>query len=72
MGNSVIELGSLTISLKVKKILKRSGINSEVIRVGRGGDNGCSYGIRFRSQFLYDAIHLLKMAGIKYSLYNGP
>ena len=71
MGYSLIELNSVTQAFKVKKILKRSSINAEVLRVGKlNGDRGCTYGIRFRANFLYDVIHILKNAGIDYSLVN--
>ena len=73
MGQSVIVLGSVTDGLKVRKALRRNGINAEVIRVsGRSNDSGCSYGIKFRSEFLYDVVRILKHEGIDYSLLYMP
>lgn len=73
MGQSVIVLGSATEGFKVRKALRRDGIHAEVIRVSGGANGvGCSFGIRFRSEFLYDVVRILKREGIDYSLLYEP
>ena len=69
MSNSIIRLGSVTNSIKVKRMLLREGIKAETVKVSVGiGDNGCSYGVSFSSEKLFDVVHILKRADIEYSL----
>ena len=69
MNNTIIKLGSVTNSIKVKRMLMREGIKAETVKVGVGkGDNGCSYGVLFSSDKLLDVDRLQKTTDIEYSL----
>ena len=69
MGIITIGLKSMTYAMKVKKILQRNGISASIVKIGISNkDNGCAYGLNINRAYLFDAIRLLKEAGIEYSL----
>jgi hypothetical protein len=71
LGKSVIRLGSVTNSIKIKKLLSKNGIRCEVVKVGlRDGDSGCSYGIAFNNEKYFDVVLFLKNWGVEYTLVN--
>lgn len=71
MNTTTITVGSVTYAIKVKKLLERAGIRSNLIKVdiSKSG-SGCVYGIKLNSAYFYDAIALLKQTGIEYSAYS--
>ena len=72
MNTTILTVGSVTIAMKVRKLLSKKGIRSKLIKVDASkATNGCSYGIKILSEVFYDAVILLRDAGIDYSVYQG-
>lgn len=64
-------IGSVTYATKARKILMRSRIESEIIKItSKETQSGCTYGIKFDSDRIYDAVMQLKENGIAYSFYS--
>lgn len=71
MSKTILNIGSVTYAMKARKILQRAGILSEVVKLGVGeSKRGCSYGIKFSTDKLYDAVMELKNNLINYELYS--
>ena len=71
MDTTTITVGSVTYAIKVKKLLERAGIRSNLIKVDASrSSKGCTYGIKINTAFFYDAVSIMKNHGINYSVYS--
>ena len=71
MNTTTITVGSVTYAIKVKKLLERAGIRSNLIKSSTSkSTNGCVYGVKVNSEYFYDAVSLLKQNRIEYSAYS--
>ncbi len=69
MGIASLKVKSVTYAIKLKKILARSGINANVVKIGISKDgSGCAYGISFKDEYLFDVSRIVRNAGIEYTL----
>ena len=69
MGEEVIGLNSMTYAMKAKRVLYRSGIRSEVIKINHLNINsGCTYGIKIKSVQLLSVVAVLRSENIPYTL----
>ena len=58
---------SVTIAMKLRRILLREGIKSKLVKVVQ---NGCTHGIEIYRADFYNAIVVMKENGINYSVYK--
>ena len=71
MNKTTLNIGSVTYATKAKKILKHLNIDSEIVKLSPQSNNGgCSYGIQFKSDKIYEVVMQLKENGISYNLYS--
>ena len=69
MDTTIITVGSVTYAIKVRRLLERSGIKSNLIKADSiQSTNGCTYGIKIHASQFYDAVAILKKHGIIYSV----
>jgi len=70
MGKIIITFNSVTYSIKARKILTRSGINSKLVKVSADSEYGCTHGVEIFANTFLDAVNELKKANIPYSVYQ--
>lgn len=71
MSKTILNIGSVTYAMKARKILTRSKIACEVVKINVSDTKGgCSYGIKFRSDKMYDVAMELKNNEIEYEFYS--
>ena len=71
MNTTIITVGSVTLAMKVRKLLSKKGIRSKLIKVDASKTaNGCSYGIRISKDLFYDTVRVLVDNNLSYSIYN--
>ena len=71
MSKTILKFGSVTYAMKARKILQRSKIACEIIKLNvDDGKSGCSYGIKFGSDKLYEVVMSLKNNEIDYEVYS--
>ena len=69
---SVLATGSITATVKIKKLLQREGISVEVVKLDPGKNkDGCAYGIEIENDDLLIGVNILKKNGVLYHLYEG-
>ena len=67
----ILTVGTITIAIKARKLLSRSGINSKLIKINpKNAGLGCVYGLQISASDFYNAVVELKNNGIEYSLYK--
>ena len=72
MKKVIFTVGTVTYSIKCKKLFSKNGIEAKVIKINPGPLNkSCTYGIEVSQNDFYSAIAILKESGIGYSIYNG-
>ena len=68
---SIVTVKTVTIGLKGKKALSSRGIKSRVVKIDASkSQNGCQYGIEFKTDNFYEAIEALRENGIQYGVYK--
>ena len=71
MDSTIITVGSVTYAIKAKKLLERSGIKAQLVKVeSHKSSKGCNYGIKITSALFFDTVALLRNKGIDYSVYK--
>lgn len=65
MFTSVITVGSQTNTIKGQRLLKQSGIGTELVKVNVTKGRGCIYGLRLNSDSVNAARAILNNNGIK-------
>ena len=70
MNTIIITVGSVTATMKAKKILQRAKIQSKVVKSDLIDKyNGCTHGLEISNNLLYDAARELIKEGIEYTVY---
>ncbi len=64
---TTLNVGSVTLGIKAKRLLEDNGIKSKLIKTDSSDRGGCIYGIRIKSTELYKAVMILKENGIAYT-----
>ena len=67
MNTNIITVESVTIAMKLRRLLLRSGIKSKLVKVVK---NGCLHGVEIDRSDFYNAIIVMKDNGIVYSIYQ--
>ena len=67
MFTSVITVGSQTNTIKGQRLLKQSGIGTELVKVNVTKGHGCIYGLRINSESINSARTILRNGGISLS-----
>ena len=71
LSKTILNIGSITYAMKARKILTRVKIVCEVVKINASDTKGgCSYGIKFRSDKIYDVAMQLKNNEIQYEFYS--
>jgi len=69
MFTSIINVGSQTKAIKAQRILRDTGITSEIIKSDKYiKRQGCSYALRIKSYDINNAISILRQANISYEV----
>ena len=69
MNTIIITVSSVTYAIKAKRLLERERIKATLIKSSSSKSNeGCTYGVKIDSNYLYDAVAILKNKGIQYSV----
>ena len=66
MEKCIIHMGSVTLAMKGREILRSNGLSGEVIHTH--GKKGCGYGLQIDCNLLDSAQKFLRTAGIVYDL----
>ncbi len=71
MKKIMLIVGSVTYAIKLRKLLKREGISSNLVKTDTKDNNpGCSHGVEISENDFYHAVITMKENGINYSLYQ--
>ena len=68
MKNSTITVGSITYAIKLRKLLLREGVESELVKMADKKSNGCTHGVKISSSDLFRAVVIMREKGIEYSI----
>lgn len=68
MNKSTITVGSVTYAIKLKKLLSREGIQSELVKVSDEERRGCTHGLKIKRTDLFSAIGILREKGYEYGV----
>ena len=68
MKKIMITVGGVTYAIKLRKLLLRDGIESELIKISSSKSGGCTHGVRIRDRDLFRAIGIMREKGIDYSV----
>ena len=63
----IIALESPTKAIRVKNMLKKSGIEVKIVKLDNS-EHGCTHGVEIREEDLISAIAMLRSNNIKYSV----
>lgn len=66
MSKIIINVGSVTMAIKLKKLLLRKGIYADQTKGVKEGL--CTYGVIIDGSDLYNAIGIMQEVGMKYSI----
>ena len=71
MRSIILAVGSVTYAIKLRKMLKRSGIESEITKLQiSDNSSGCTYGVEISGGDLLSAVVIMKENSIEYSIHN--
>ena len=71
MNKTIVTVGTVTYAIKLKKLLLRAGIRSELVKVSAVGDDaGCVHGVSISDKDFYSAVVVMKEHGVKYTVYR--
>ena len=68
MNSITINVGSVTYAIKLRKLLSRQGIESELIKMTGRNKEGCTHGVRIKRLDLFRAVVIMREKGIEYSV----
>ena len=68
MKNIMITVGGVTYAIKLRKLLARDGIESELIKISDTKRGGCTHGVRISGEDLFRAVGIMRSKGIDYSV----
>lgn len=67
MNRIIINVGSVTYAIKLRKMLMRLGIESRQVKT-QSDIYGCMHGIEISRNYLYTAVSIMKQSGINYTI----
>lgn len=67
LNNIVITVGSVTYSIKLKRLFLREGISSSLIKLDTTG-SGCTHGLVIAESDFYSAVAIMRNQNIKYEV----
>lgn len=70
MNKIIITLGSVTYAIKLRKLLAREDIESELVKVNTKETNGCTHGVKINQSDLLRAVVIMREKGIEYSVFE--
>ena len=71
MNSIIITVGTITMAVKVKKLLSAVKIPSKLVKIEAPlTDDGCTHGVEIAYGHYYGAIKELKSRDISYKIYN--
>jgi hypothetical protein len=71
LNNITVTVSSVTYAIKLKKLLARGGIQSNLVKLeDKKGKLGCINGVRISQNDLFASIVIMKKNGIDYSIYE--
>ncbi len=66
-----VNVGSVNTAIRVRKLLIRNGISSDILKSDGGrARGGCTYGVTFDGARYFDVVGILRDAGIGYTVSN--
>ena len=68
MNKTTITVGGVTYAIKLRKILGREGIESELVKVSDKKSNGCTHGVKIDQKDFFSAVGILREKGIDYGV----
>ena len=72
MKTTTITVGSVTYALKLKKLLRRAGIEATIVKLDNTDQNtGCTHGVNIFDSDFYSAVVIMKENNINYSVFRG-
>ena len=69
MNKTIITVGSVTYAIKLRKLLAREGIESELVKISANDFGGCTHGVKINKANYFNAVGILREKGIEYSVY---
>ena len=71
MRSIILTVGSVTYAIKLRKLLKRAGIESNIAKVQVSvNSSGCTYGVEILEGDLLSTVVIMKENKIEYSIQN--
>ena len=71
MNRIVLTTKNASYAIKMRKLLLREGIRSELVKVNpENGLKGCTHGVEISDSESYAAARVLRNAGVSYSIYS--
>ena len=69
MNKTTVIVGSVTYAIKLKKLLRRVGIEATIVKHDNNENNlGCTYGVSIPESDFYSAVVIMKENNINYSV----
>ena len=68
MNKTTITVGGVTYAIKLRKILSREGIDSELVKISDKEKRGCTHGVRIDRSDFFSVIGIMRKAGIEYGV----
>ena len=68
MKNIIITVGGVTHAIKLRKLLIRDGVESELIKISDKDTDGCTHGLRINNNDLFRVVGIMREKGIEYSI----
>ena len=70
MNTNVITVGTVTYAIKLRKLLSRERIESELVKISDRNKGGCTHGVRIDKKNLFRAVAIMREKGIEYSVFE--
>ena len=70
MNKIIVTLGSVTYAIKLRKLLAREDIESELVKVNTKETNGCTHGVKIDQKDLLRAVVIMREKGFEYSVFE--
>lgn len=68
MNKTTITVGGVTYAIKLRKLLSRAGIESELVKVSDKEKQGCTHGVKINRTDYFSAIGIMREKGMDYSV----
>lgn len=70
MNTITITAGSVTYAIKLRKLLARENIESELIKMTDKEKQGCTHGVKINRSDMFRAVVIMREKGIEYSIFE--